>query len=174
MIELLRKRRSIRVFTKQKIAAEKIAVLQEALLRSPTSRNFNPWEFILVDEKESIEVLSRAKPHALRFLQTAPCAVVVCGDETKSDVWIEDCSIASIILQLSAHSLGLGSCWGQIRLRNHDESKSAELFVQEHLQIPPEKRVECIIGLGYPAEEKDPIPLSKLLSDKIHYNGYAQ
>ncbi len=110
MIEILRKRRSIRLFTEQKIEAEKISLLQEALLRSPTSRNFNPWEFILIDDREMIQTLSQAKPHGLSFLKTAPCAVVVCGDETKSDVWVEDCSIASIILQLTVVSLGLASC----------------------------------------------------------------
>jgi nitroreductase len=172
MIELLRKRRSIRIFTDQKIESEKITLLQEALLRSPTSRNHNSWEFIFIDDPEIILTLSKVRG-GLRPLGTATCAVVVCGDETKSDVSVEDCSIASIILQLTAVSLGLGSCWGQIRLRNHDESKSAERYVQEHLNIPEHMRVECIIALGYPAEKKTPIPLSKLFSEKIHHNGYS-
>jgi len=98
--------------------------------------------------------------------------VVVCGDESKSDVWVEDCSIASILLQLTAQSLGLGSCWGQIRLRHHDDSKSAECFIQEQLNIPSHIRVESIIGIGYPAEEKSPVPDSQLLSKKIHYNRF--
>jgi len=172
MIEQLRKRRSIRKFTEQKIESEKTALLQESLLRSPTSRSFNPWEFIIVDDRELISILSNAKPHGLSFLETAPLAVVVCGDESKSDVWVEDCSIASILLQLTAQSLGLGSCWGQIRLRHHDDSKSAECFIQEQLNIPSHIRVESIIGIGYPAEEKSPVPDSQLLSKKIHYNRF--
>lgn len=172
MIELLRKRHSIRLFTDQKIEAEKITLLQEALLRSPTSRNNHSWEFIIIDDPEIIQTLSKVRD-GLRPLETATCAVVICGDETKSDVWVEDCSIASINLQLTAVSLGLGSCWGQIRRRNHDESQSAERYVQEHLNIPEHLRVESIIALGYPAEEKTPIPLSKLLLKKIHHNKYA-
>jgi hypothetical protein len=46
--------------------------------------------------------------------------IVVCGDRTQSDVWIEDCSIASILAQMASQSLGLGSCWIQVRNRMHD------------------------------------------------------
>ncbi|UCH37117.1 MAG: nitroreductase family protein [Candidatus Bathyarchaeota archaeon] len=172
MIEVLRKRRSIRIFTDQKIEAEKMTLLREALLRSPTSRNNRSWEFIIIDDLDIIQRLSKVRG-GLRPLETATCAVVVCGDETKSDVWVEDCSIASIVLQLTAVSLGLGSCWGQIRLRNHDKTQSAERFVQEDLNIPAHLRVEAIIALGYPAEDKASIPLSELLSEKIHHNRYA-
>ncbi len=172
MIELIRKRRSIRKFTEQKIEEGKVALLKETLLRSPTSRNLYPWEFVVVDDRETIRALSKAKPHGLGFLEEAALAVVICGDETKSDVWIEDCSIASIMLQLTAQSLGLGSCWGQIRLRQYDESKSSEHFVQELLSIPEHIHVESIIGIGYPAENRNPVLESELLTDKIHYNRF--
>ena len=57
-------------------------------------------------------------------LETAPLAVVICADETLNDAWIEDCSIASILLQLTAQSIGLGSCWIQIRNRMYSEKIS--------------------------------------------------
>ena len=169
MIELLRKRRSIRKYTDEKIAAETIETLVEAALRAPSSRGINPWEFVLVEDPAILGKLSRAKQHGSEFLKKAPLAIVVCADSTKSDVWIEDCSIAAIIIQLTALSLGLGSCWAQIRNRQHDRETAAESYVQELLGLPEHIKVECILGIGHPAEEKQPVPANKLMRDKIRY-----
>ncbi len=123
MIEILRTRRSIRKYEKKPVDEGLVAVLKEALLRCPSSRGINPWTFVFVDEAGVIDKLSRSKEYGSEFLKGAPLAIVVCGDETKSDVWVEDCSIASIVAHLTAHSLGLGSCWIQIRNRDHSAAK---------------------------------------------------
>lgn len=174
MIDLLRKRRSIRTFTTEKVPAEKVEILIEALLRSPTSRGINPWEFVVVDDGELLAQLSASKAHGSAFLGNAPLAIVVCADSTRSDVWVEDCSIASIIVQLTALSLGLGSCWVQIRNRPHDRETSAEQFVQRLLGLPESIKVESIIGIGYPAEVKLPVPAKKLQYEKVRRNRYRE
>ena len=173
MIELLRKRRSIRKFTAEKIAAETIELLVEALLRAPSSRGINPWEFVLVDDPELLARLSVAKAHGSTFLKNAPLGIVVCADSTKSDVWIEDCSIASIIVQMTALSLGLGSCWIQIRDRAHDGSSSAEGFIQGLLGLPEHVKVESIIAMGHPGESKSPVPAGKLQFARIKRNRWS-
>jgi len=170
MIELLRKRRSIRKFTSEKIAATLVETLVEAALRAPSSRGINPWEFIVVDDPETLLKLSGAKQHGSSFLKDAPLAVVVCADTAKSDVCIEDCSIAAIIVQLTAVSLGLGSCWAQIRNRMHDRERSSEAYVRELLGLPEHVMVETVIGIGHPAERKMPVPAGRLQRDKIRYN----
>jgi len=170
MIELLRKRRSIREFTAEVISPEAIQTLIEAALRAPSSRGNNPWEFVVVKDPDLLIKLSKAKQHGSQFLKNAPFAIVVCADSTKSDVWIEDCSIAAIIIQLTALSLGLGSCWAQIRNRQHDYVITAEAYIQELLGLPEHIKVECIVGLGHPAEEKQPVPVEKLQRDKIRNN----
>lgn len=172
MINLLRSRRSIRRYEDRPVHGEHLEILKEALLRCPSSREVNPWTFIFVDDKGQIERLSRSKEHGSFFLEGAPLAVVVCGDETKTDIWVEDCSIASIMLQLAAHSLGLGTCWVQIRLRFHEKEVTAEKYVQELLNIPPHMRVESIIGIGYPAETKQSLPRERLDYTKIRFNGF--
>ncbi len=172
MINLLRRRRSIRKYLDRPVEADKIELLKEAALRSPTSRNLHPWRFVFVDDKSIIEKLAAAKQHGSAFLTGAPLAVVVLGDSTRSDVWIEDCSIASIILQLTAQSLGLGSCWVQIRLR-HAELQSSEQWVQDLLNIPAHIKVESIIGIGYPAEKRDGLPFADLQFDSIYSNTYG-
>lgn len=63
------------------------------------------------------------------MLKEAQCAIVVIGDETEQDVWIEDCSVAMANMHLMASSLGIGSCWVQGRLRNADE-KTTEEYVR--------------------------------------------
>lgn len=172
MIDILRKRRSVRKFTDEEIAPETIDLLVEALLRAPSSRGHNPWEFIVVDDRDLIRDLSKAKQHGSEFIGRAPLAIVVCADETKSDVWVEDCSIASIVVQLTAVSLGLGTCWAQIRNRRHDDEMSAEQFLQRVLELPENIRVESIIGIGHPAESPEPLPASRLQYDKIRRNGW--
>lgn len=172
MINLLRNRRSIRKFQNRAIEEEKLNTLKEALLRSPSSRGINPWEFIFIDNKQIIEMLARSKQHGSEFLKNTNFAVIVLGDETKSDVWIEDCSIASVILQLTVQDLGLGSCWVQIRNRNHDEQTTSEQFIQKLLQIPLHMRVLSIIGIGYPYEIKSPVPVEMLQFSKVHFNGF--
>jgi nitroreductase len=173
MIDLLRKRRSIRSFTQQKISQAAIDVIIEAALRAPSSRGLNPWEFILVGDPHLLLKLSDAKQHGSEFIRNAPLAVVVCADETRSDVWIEDCSIAAIIIQLTALTLGLGSCWAQIRSRKHDKDLSAEAYVQELLGLPGHIRVASILGIGHPAEKKRPVSAEKLQHEKIRSNRWS-
>ncbi len=172
MIDILRERRSIRKYEKRAIHKESLEILKEALLRCPTSRGINPWMFVFVDDPGLLELLAKAKEHGSSFLKDAALGIVVCGDETKSDVWVEDCSIASIVVQLTAQSLGLGSCWIQIRKRPHSQDRTAEEYIQETLGIPQHLKVESIISIGYPAESKKPIPREKLEFEKIRYNKY--
>jgi nitroreductase len=136
--------------------------------------NRNPWEFIIVTEKEMLERLSKSKPHGASFLKKAPLAVVVCGDPQKCDVWIEDCSIASVFIHVAAESIGLGSCWIQIRERMHSEFKSSSDYISEHLHIPSTLEVESIVAVGYPDEDKSGHNREGLLYDKIHRNNYGE
>jgi nitroreductase len=169
MIELLRKRRSIREFTAEEIAPEAIQTIIEAALRAPSSRGINPWVFIVVDDPEVLSKLSQARQHGSQFLKNAPLAIVVCADSTESDVWIEDCSIAAIIIQLTALSLGLGSCWSQIRNRQHDYEKSAQTYISVLLGLHEQMQVECILGIGHPAEKKSSVSADDLQYDKIRF-----
>ncbi len=154
MLDVLYNRRSTRKFSEIKVEEEAIHHLLKAALLSPSSKNSQPWEFIVVDHPELLIQLSMAKPHGACLLKHAPLAVVVAGDKTKSDVWIEDCSIASIILQLAAEELGLGSCWVQIHRRYHDDDQTANEFISELLNIPEHLEVLSVVGIGYKAADR--------------------
>lgn len=174
LIDLLRSRRSIRQFEKKSVEKNKIDTLVEAMLRSPSSRSLNPWEFIVVTETETIEKLSQAKAHGSKFIKNAPLAIVVCADPKKSDVWIEDTSITALILHLTATDLDLGSCWVQIRLRDHDDNTSSEQYVRKLLGLSEEMVVEAVVAIGYPAEEKPGHNLSTLLYDRVSYEHHGR
>ncbi len=173
-LSLIEKRRSIRKYQERPVEPEKIDDLMEAALRAPSSRGFNPWEFIVVTDKAMLEKLSAAKSHGSSFLKGAPLGIVVCADPERSDVWVEDASIASIFIHVAAASMGLGSCWIQIRKRMHDEAMTSEAYVREALGVPEKLRVGAIIAVGYPDEEKRPHGKATLQYEKLHWGLYGK
>ncbi len=173
MIEILRSRRSIRKYETKPIEGDKLDILKEAVLRSPSSRGNKPWYFIFIEDKGLIERLAQSKDLGSQVLSGAPLAIIFCADEGKSDVWIEDCSIATTIAHLTAQSMGLGSCWIQIRKRMHDSNTTAEEYIATLLSLPDHLKVETILAVGYPAEEKRPNPMESLNYNRISMNGFA-
>jgi len=172
--ELIETRRSIRKFSSRPVEKEKIDRLIEAALRAPSSRDFRPWRFIVVDDPALLKKLSEAKPHGAAFLKNATLGMVVCGDTTASDVWVEDCAIASTFIHLAAHDLGLGSCWIQIRKRDHSPEKTADTYIRDLLDIPDTLSVESIIAIGYPDEAKPGHKKQSLAYDKVFVNGFGK
>ncbi|MCP3871683.1 MAG: NAD(P)H-dependent dehydrogenase/reductase [Desulfobacteraceae bacterium] len=173
-IDLIKNRRSIRKFKNTPVEKQKINTIIEAALRSPSSRGINPWRFIVIDDKNLLEKLSKAKPHGSAFLKGAPLAIAVCGDSSTSDVWVEDTSIASIFIHIAAHSLELGSCWIQIRKRKQTSSKTADTYVKELLRIPDNIMIESIIAIGYPNEVKKSHKKNTLQFHKVSFNTYTK
>lgn len=172
MLDILRQRRSVRQFEPRPVEQEKIEALAEAVLRAPSSRGRNPWEFVIVTDPLKLEALGRAKPHGAEFLAGTPLAFVIAADPERCDVWVEDCAIAAIILQLTAVSLGLGSCWAQMRLRPHGDGRSAEAYVREIVGLPERMHVDCIIGIGYPlgsmrGHARDSLPFEKIHRERF-------
>lgn len=171
---LIRKRRSIRKYKPQEVEPEKILLLAEAALRAPSSRGLNPWEFVVVTDQGLLEELSRCKPHGAAFLKEAPLGIVVCADSSKSDVWVEDASIAATFILLAAVSLDLGACWIQLRGRMYDEKMSAGQRAGQLLGLPGNLEVEAIVAVGYPDEVKLPHPAEKLLWERLHRERYGE
>ncbi len=173
-MQLIRDRRSVRRFETRPVAPGAVAQLVEAALRAPSSRGFNPWEFIVVSDPETLEKLSRAKPHGAAFLKNAPLGIVVCADPATSDVWVEDAAIAAIYLHLAAASLGLGSCWVQIRERMHAETVTAEAYVRDALAVPDRLRVLAVMAVGHPRERPEPHGPRYPRFEKVHSERYAR
>ncbi|SDG70912.1 nitroreductase family protein [Desulfosporosinus hippei] len=171
MLDLLYRRRSIRKYKPEKLDSETVQVLIKAALLSPSSRGFQPWQFLVVDDSDVLTQLASSKKGA-GFLKDAALGIVILADPAKSDVWIEDASIAATILQLTSESLGLGSCWIQIRERLFSEYETAEQYVRRILSIPENLKVASIISIGYPDETKTPYVDQDLQFEKVHWHNY--
>jgi len=174
LIDLLRTRRSIRRFTAQPVEQEKLDLLLEAALRSPSSKGNNPWELIVVTDRERLQKLSVAKAHGAGLLAGAPLAIVVCADPAQSDVWVEDAAIAATLIHLEATDLGLGSCWVQIRLRQREDQTSSQTYLADLLGLPAGLMVLAIIGIGHPVEGKSGHPHSSLCFNQVSYEQFDQ
>ena len=166
--ELLKTRRSIRKYLPKTVEPDKIQQITYAGLMSPASKRSNPWEFIVVEDKQKLIKLSECRSHSSQMLAESPLGIVVIADKTKSDVWMEDASIAAIIMQLQAQDLGLGSCWIQVYGREKNESITAEEYIRELFGIPEQFGVLCILSIGYPDEVRKHFETEKLATDKIH------
>ncbi|MBT4091048.1 MAG: NAD(P)H-dependent dehydrogenase/reductase [Deltaproteobacteria bacterium] len=171
-ISQIRERRSIRKYTEKRVEPEKVEQIIEALLRSPSSRGLNPWEFIVITDKVLLEGLSKLKPHGSSFLENAVLGIVVCADPSIAETWVEDTAIAAIMGQLTAESLGLGSCWIQVRARNYSSQQTAEAYIAELLDIPANLNIESIIAIGYGDEIKPSKKSSDLQYEKVKLNSY--
>ncbi len=172
MLEIFYNRRSTRKFLNQSIEEDKIKKLLTAALLSPSSKGLRPWEFIIVDDPLKLEKLAICKPHGASLLKHAPLAIIIAGDKSKSDVWVEDCSVASVFIQLEAEALGLGSCWVQINRRYYNDDITSNEYIHDQFNIPERLEVLSIIGIGYKAAERQRLSDCDLLWDKISINNY--
>lgn len=166
-------RRSVRQYTDQDIPAEDVKTILEAALLSPTGKNSRAWHFIAVDDKEMLEKLSHCKGYGASSVARAKMAVVVCVDVTATETWVEDGSIAAFAMMLQARELGLGSCWIEINGRFAEDGTPADDMVSELLGIPEQVMPLCFVTLGYPAEERKPQNLEKLLWERVHIGKFA-
>ena len=172
MLELLLARRSCRTFEDRAVEAEKREALLQAAQLAPSGKNTRPWEFVVIENKKTLQKLGGCRHPAQPFLPETPLAIVILADTQKTDTWIEDASIASILIQLEAERLGLGSCWVQIRLRDSNQGMSSEDYVRKLLGIPAHMAVLSIIAVGYPKGTRRPHTLDEVEQAKIHTELY--
>jgi len=152
-LTIIRKRRSIRKFTDQPVEREKIQQLLEAAMAAPSAMNAQPWEFVVITEKEVMDKFRRA----LMFAKmNAPAAICVLGSsrmqkgKAGDKFWMQDCSAATENILLAATALGLGSVWIGVH--------PVTIFkrqVSSILNLPEGVTPLNLIYIGYPAETKD-------------------
>lgn len=168
--DLIKQRRSYRKYTEETLSPEDVKTILQAGLMAPSSKSKNPWQFIVIENKELLKQLSRCKQYGSKPIEECSLAIVVIADTIISDVWIEDASIASIMMQLQAEDLGLGSCWIQIRNRFTETEEPSSSFIKNILNIPMQYEVLSIITLGHKEKEKEKpnIDTDNLQWEKIH------
>ena len=172
LLDLLLNRRSIRKYKEEAIAKDVLNQILSAGLLAPSGRNRKPWEFVVVEDRETLKMLAKAREHGAGMLEGAAAAIVVFADPELTDVWTEDASIAMTVMHLMAAELGVGSCWIQGRLRNAEEGVTTEAYIKDLLHVPETYKLEAILSLGMPGEEKEPHTIGELPTEKIHWGTF--
>ncbi len=162
-LETIHTRTSVRSYSDKPIEEEILLELVKAGMAAPTGMNQQPWEFIIITEREVLTQLANFK----KMLNTAQAAIVVVGhhDPKKegSIYWNQDCSAATQNILLAAHSYGLGAVWTTVY--PHEDIIAQ---VRHILKMPDEVTALNIIPIGYPKEEQK--PKDKYKKEKIHFN----
>ena len=169
-IENIMTRTSIRNFKNQPVEQEKIDILLKAAMAAPTAVNLQPWHFIVIDDKATIDLLSGNQP------TNAPLLIALCGDTDKTmmpdgktklpDFWVEDVSAATENLLLAAHALGLGAVWTGVYPAMERTAEVANV-----LNCPKNIVPLAVVRVGYPDES--PEPKNKFKEENISYNKFG-
>ncbi len=166
MIEVIRKRRSIRAYLSREVEEEKLKEILKAAMFAPTSWGRRPWEFIIVKDPKIKTALSEATPYAT-FVKNAPVVIVIVYDTTKGRRFKEDSSICAEHIHLEAVNQGLGSCFVQIADAEGPHG-NAEAYVKELLGVPEGYRIQCMMPIGYPAHQLPEHSDTEYDESKIH------
>ncbi|HJW65306.1 MAG TPA: nitroreductase family protein [Candidatus Bathyarchaeia archaeon] len=169
--EAIKGRRSIRNFKKQNIPEETITQLIEAASYAPSAGNIQPWQFIIIRNPTIKKKLAESALNQAHIKQ-APIVIVVCADEKRSSMGygtrgktlycLQDTAAATQNILLTAHSLGLGTCW--VGAFNEDDAREA-------VNAPEGVRPVAMIPVGIP--DGNPKQRSrKLLSQITHYDSF--
>jgi nitroreductase len=156
-LEVIEKRRSVRKYSDRPVEKEVLDAIVKVAQTAPSSRNCKSSAFMIIEDKDTLEALSQMRDSGSGLLAGAPAAVVVMGDLTKTDLWVDNCAISATFVQLAVTAMDLVSCWvhvnGRPRLKADPEGATAEDYVTELLGIKDGLRPYCVVAIGYPVEE---------------------
>ncbi|MDA8242060.1 MAG: nitroreductase family protein [Nitrospiraceae bacterium] len=159
-------RRSVRSFTGDAVAREDLMKILRAGMSAPSAVNIQPWAFITVTKRETLDGLCERLPYA-KMLDKAGAAIVVCGVPDKDAVysgkyWVMDCSAATENILLAAHALGLGAVWTAVYV---DEERVRN--VRKILNMPDNIIPLNVIPIGVPKGKGAVI--DKFREENIHW-----
>ncbi len=158
-LEAIRKRRSVRQYTGDPIPREDLEKIVDAGRLAASGGNAQPWDFIVITERETIDKLKVAA----RWMDKAGAIIAVVMDPS-SRWWVEDGSAAVENMLIASTALGYGSCW----LEGYTLPREEEF--KELLGVPEEKRLLTLVPLGVPVEW--PTKEKKTLEEVLHWERY--
>ena len=154
--EVIVRRHSVRKFADSPVEREVIDAILSMAATAPSSKNSKSSAFLVVEDKDMLAAISEMRDRGSAFVKDAAAAVVVLGDTTKTDLWVDNCAISATFVHLAATAMDLGSCWVHVNARprvgSDLSSGSAEDYLKELLGIKDGMRILCVVALGYPAE----------------------
>jgi nitroreductase len=160
-LEAIRRRRSVRNYTGEPIPREDLETIVDAGRLAATGHNNQPWDFVVVTQRDMIEQLKVAS----LWMEKAGAIIAVVVDPS-SRWWQEDGSAAVENMLIAATALGYGSCW----LQGYTMPREEEFKIL--LEIPREKRLFTLVPIGVPVEW--PTVEKKTLDQVIHWERYSR
>jgi len=163
-LKFLKIRRSIRAYKSQSIPKEQLEKIVDSARFAPTARNVQPWEFVVITEKNKLKELASLAPNG-KFMDQADACIVVFSADTH--YFLEDGSAATCNILLAATALRIGSCWIA------GDKKPYSQQVSDLLNAPKGMKLISMIALGYP-QESDAFKIvdKKELKDLIHWEKF--
>jgi nitroreductase len=166
LLNFIFSRRSIRRFTNREIPEALLTDLLEAAMAAPSAVGKDPWHFIVLRSRTSIDQLAASLPNGA-MLHEAAAALVVCGDLDKAhdqelSFLLQDLSASIENILLAANALGLGACWLGIHPREERIAAVSQQFSLPQNVIPVSG-----IALGWPAQERE--PRTRYNAESVHW-----
>ncbi len=167
-MEVIFNRRSVRKYTDKKIEADKVERLMRAAMQAPSATNQQPWEFIVIDQKEMLEQLAQFSPYA-KMLPGAALGVVVLEKQgMRAPLFTQqDLGAATQNLLLQAAYEGLGAVWMGV-----GSGTERETFLTEMFSLPETVKPFAVIAIGYPEDENANKFVDRYEADRVHFNKY--
>ena len=161
-------RRSIRKFTAQPVEEEKIEQLLKAAMQAPSAANQQPWEFIVVRDREALGRLSKMSPYSGPVAGSAVTLVLLANTDGLRipTAWQQDLGAATENVLLEAVHLGLGAVWLGVAT-----SEASSAFVREMYGLPDAVKPFCLIAVGYPDGQKNEF-VDRYIPKKVHFEKY--
>ena len=155
-LEVIEKRHSVRRYSDKPVDKEILDAIIRVAQTAPSSRNSKSSAFMIVEDKDTLNALSQMRDYGSALISGAQAAIVVMGDETKTDLWVDNCAISATFIQLAVTAMDLASCWvhcnGRTRVHGEQNGAMAEDYLRELLGVKDDYRIYCIIAIGYPQE----------------------
>ena len=153
LLELAKKRRSIRRYNGEKVSDEIVDEILKIALLAPSSWGQHPIEFVVLRDRKTIESIARCKRMGAGPLPTADVAIVVMANTSNCELWIEDAAVASTYILLAAEQFGIGACWIHIHNRAGQRT-TADEEIRKILGVPNDYSVLNVVALGQKGENK--------------------
>lgn len=164
--DAIQSKRAVRQFTDEPLEDEVIMRIVKAGRRAQSSKNTQPWHFIVIRDRATLEALAHTGTYLSHVAVAAACIGIVTPDVPPEKAnWIAfDAGQAAAYMQLAAQELGVGSVLGAV----HEPDKAHAL-----LSLPDNLRVDAVISFGYPTpQEQRPLQGSgrRPLSEVVHWD----
>jgi len=173
VFEAIKNRRSVRAFTNEHVSDAEVKKLIDAARRAPSAGNIQPWEFVIIRNKNVKRGLCQAAGNQ-NFIEEAPVVIIVCANTSRSErgygsrginlYCLQDTAAATQNMLLAAHALGLATCW--VGAFQEEEAKKV-------LNLPAGVRPVAIIPVGHQVRKPLARP-RRPLNEIVHFETFGR